>query len=93
VDEGLSHKERKVLPCCARRANQFLEGTRKFSKRFPAPKNLAVRAFRSKIEMPKMLGNRYKTKHASKLIYWEQLQQQRLWLQHQFLTFKTFTLN
>lgn len=93
VDEGLSHKERKVLPCCARRANQFLEGTRKFSKRFPAPKNLAVRAFRSKIEMPKILGNRYKTKHASKLIYWEQLQQQRIWLQHQFLIFKTFTLN
>ena len=43
--------------------------------------------------MPKILGNRYKTKHASKLIYWEQLQQQRLWLQHQFLTFKTFPLN
>jgi hypothetical protein len=92
VDEGLSHKERKVLPCCAPRANQFLDRVRKLSKRLPASKKLAVRAFRSKLEMPKILGNRYKTKHASILIYWEQLQQRRFWLQHQFLTFKTFTL-
>jgi hypothetical protein len=78
VDEDLSHKERKVLPCCAPRANQFQEGVKGLAKRFPAAKNLAVRAFRSKLEMQKILENRYKTKRASKLIYSEQAQQQRL---------------
>ena len=40
VDEDLSHKERKVPPCCAPRANQFPIGVTNLTKRIPASKNL-----------------------------------------------------
>ena len=92
VDEDLSRQGRKILRQLSPRANQFQRGSRNLAQRIPKLINLTARAFRSKLETPRIKGNRYQIKQASKLIYWHQFQQQKLRGQ-QILTTKTLTPN